>query len=1048
MKTGKMTRTAVACAAACASATLCAADIAVGQWARQAIDDDTPAIGAGEGLYLCEDAASLSYVGTNAAWTLPLGNVFAFGHAEIGVRNGTLRIANSSAPDLVANPPAELQKAALWLDATKNVETATINGNICAINWYDAREPSAAATTYGYAVASDTTGGGPLLESANGCVYFRIYSKDNVNKSFLYKAADGTATAYDIRHAFFVQSPVTNNIGAQVLGHTTATNFLSTLDEETMLINTGKADPLAYSCEFLLDGVHSDPTLKMPRGRRYLCEFTLPRNRTIAVDSLVRDRDKNSGGRRIHEILLFTQPLTVQERLRITAYLMARWSCGGTSSLNVNTAAGTAVQLVDGTSLDTVVATGSGTLIVGSGAHCEALHRYADAGKVRAPYALQDGTSSLALQATEYEYRLSSQDRLTVNCATNLSTLTKDALGAPGSAAVTSARQFVVSELDPAITNLTLSGGGNLVLRARRATSSGYVAGTAANTTFGATSLSVPAGKTNPADTTVVVPADGDWEIAFNMSNNVVVADNYGNNLAAYKVQLMSGGSVVWEKLPTVLSPSAYNGAEQSRRYLVRNLQAGTYTFRVVGCSSETRAASLSDLSMVFVPNKVNETVVPITDGDFESLRIRRPFFAAAGNTSADYIDWTIAYDESRYVGYNPPVLGPVTSAMGYNEPPSYGASFIFRSALLGRYGDNALVWFHNKAKVTSPATVLPAGTYKLRFDAVRWTTGKRNHGSLLYDTACDVSATLTASVSVNGGEPVTLGEIGPITNFVVASLSFPASFTASEDDSVTVSLRQNTTFAAVQIDNLEFVKVEDAAPAALGEELVVDGGCASDTSEAWHFDDWRDGTRHVAQIRSPIGGDTYGTTKCEGDYVFRSANGGRAYQTIVFPAGVFRLSWWSRARIDGGKATYRTPIFFWHVAEGSSETNEIVTSELSWCTNFTEHVAYFSVPVAGSYVFGFNSKEVNGSDVLVDCVSVRQVLGAEATPDIPESAEIAVSGGGKLRLDYNGCLSLARVSVNGVKLNGEVSAATFPDYVCGPGRVFVKPKGFIVIFK
>ena len=98
--------------------------------------------------------------------------------------------------------------------------------------------------------------------------------------------------------------------------------------------------------------------------------------------------------------------------------------------------------------------------------------------------------------------------------------------------------------------------------------------------------------------------------------------------------------------------------------------------------------------------------------------------------------------------------------------------------------------------------------------------------------------------------------------------------------------------------------------------------------------------------------------------------------------------------------------------------------------------------------MFGFNSKEVNGSDVLVDCVSVRQVLGAEATPDIPESAEIAVSGGGKLRLDYNGCLDLARVSVNGVKLNGEVSAATFPDYVCGPGRVFVKPKGFIVIFK
>ena len=1042
-KMNTLTRAAIACVATCACAALFAADIAVGQWERLSIDDDTPAIGAGEGLYLCENAASVSYVGTNA-WTLPLGNVFAFGETEIGIRSGTLRLAGSSAPDLVANPPAELQKAALWLDATKNVETSIINGSTYAIAWYDAREPSAAATTYGYAVASDTAGGGPLLESA--CVYFRVYSTDNDKKSFLYKAADGTATAYDIRHAFFVQSPVSAYIGAPVLGNTTAVNFL-TVNAENMLARTARADPLAYSCEFLQDGVHSDPTEGSPL-EKYLYEFTLPRNRTIAVDSLVRDRNKNSGGRRIYEILLFTQPLTMLERMRIAAYLKRKWSSGGTSSLSLRTGAGTAVKVADGVSLNSVVVTGEGTAIVDSGAHAEAAHLYSEAGKQRAPYALKDGTSSLALQATEYAYRLSSRDRLAVNCTDNLSTLTKDALGANGSASVTSKRPFFVSELDPAITSLSFSGGGDLVLRARRATSSGYLAGTAANATFGATSLSVPAGKTNPADTTVVVPADGDWEIAFNMSNNVVVADNYGNNLAAYKVQLMSGGSVVWEKLPTVLSPSAYNNAEQSRRYLVRNLSAGTYTFRVVGYSSETRAASLSDLSMAFVPNAANETVVPVTDGDFESLRIRRPFFAAAGNANASYIDWAIEYDADKYFSYNPPVLGPVTSAMGYNEPPSdsgYVASFIFRSALLGRYGDNALVWFHNKAQATSPATVLPAGTYKLRLDAVRWTTGTSNHGNTV-PYACNEPATLTATVSVNGVS-IGLGEIGPITNFVVASLSFPAGFTASEGDSVTVSLRQSTAFAAVQIDNLEFVKVEEPVPAKLGEELVVDGSCATTNSEAWHLDDWTSGYRRVAQIRSPMSVN-YGTTKCDGDYVIRSANSGRAYQTIAFPAGVFRLSWWSRARIDTGAFKYQTPIWFWYAAEGSSETNEIIRSEQSWCTNFTEHVAYFSVPTAGSYVFGFNSKEVNGSDVFVDCVSVRQVLGAEMAPDIPAHAEIAVSGGGKLRLDYNGCLDLAGVNVNGMKLKGEVSAATFPDYVCGPGRVFVKPKGFIVIFK
>ena len=1043
-----MIKRLIACAMALASAISLAADISVGKWERKTIDGNTPAIGVGEGLYLCENAASVAYVGMGT-WTLPLGNVFAFGETEICVRNGTLRLSDSTTPDLVANPPAELQKAVLWLDATKNMRTEVIGNYTCVLDWFDARESSAAASSYGYAVASDTTGGGPILGS--NYVGFRGYAS-SIKRSFLYKSVDGTAVSYNVRHAFFVMRADSTDRTAPILGNTQSANFFAASSQTDcpILSSGGNASPLAYSSEYLLDGIHGNATTVMPTGT-HLHEFTLPPNRTIGVDSLMRDRGSASGGHDIHEILLFTQPLTVLERMRISAYLKAKWSCDGSLLFSVRTVDGACVELSEDLSPDSVEMSGRGAIAVDSGCDREVAHLYGTAQKERLPYLLRDGTSSLSLQATEYEYRLLPHDRLNVASQTRLSVLTKDVAGADGSATVASGRPFVVSRLDAAITNLAVSGGGDLVLRASTSSDPGYMFGTVSAATFAATSLSVPAGNTTAAETTVVVPAAGDWELAFSMSNTFTSSsDNAG--VAFTLVQLKSGNTVVWERKPTAVDPSKYDNAAQVKRYLLRNLAAGTYTLRAVGVAPTAIAASIADLSLIFVPNPTHETVVPVTDGDFESSRFVKAFYASVDNNNkvAEVTPWTLT---NGGITTDPPLQTVVSSYMGYSG--SY--DFMFRSSQQGRYGDNALVWYHNTSTATSPATVLPGGTHRLRFDAVRWMTGTTSHSKVANGDAgrCNTAATLTASVTVNGGEPVSLGAVGPISSFTLETLSFPNEFTVSEGDSVTVTLNQTTAKGAVQLDNFEFVKVEggSGSTATLGEELVQDGSCVSKPSDYWTFDDWTGSYRHVAEIRKwDDNVEAFGATMCDGPYMIRSAQGGRAYQTIAFPAGVFRLSWWSRARFDASTGNVnsgaRTPITFWYAADGSATTNEIVKSETSWCTNFIEHVAYFSVPTAGSYVFGFNSEDRSGSDVLVDCVSVKQVLGAEAVPDIPEYAEINVSGGGKLRLDYNGCLNLGRLKVNGKSLMGEVSAEKYPDYISGPGRALVKQRGLVLMYR
>lgn len=1017
-------------------------DIAVGKWERFTIDGETPAVGSDKGVFINNGSASVVFAG-NDAWSLPMGNLFVSGSGEIGISSGTLRLIDSVTPDFVANPPNELNKAALWLDASKNVQTSVLETDACVTAWFDARETGMSDSGYGHAAVGDTTEDGPVASVENGIAFvsFRGYQSNSTKYSLLYRDIDGSKKTFQIRHAFFVQSVVSAGHTAPVLGNTSASNFYTypTGAYSAMLAVNGAANPLAYACEYLFDGAYADPTVAIQKGR-HLHEFTLPENRTISVDSLVRDRNLAAGGHRIHELLLFTCRLTVKERMRISEYLKRKWACGGKGAMTFYTASGASIEIPQ--SVDTASVVGEGTIIAASGAKVKTAHLYAD--KKDMAYSLKDNTSSIEIQAAEYEYNLSPRDSLLVTDSLVASVLTKDTVGENGTASVSSARRFQVARMDTSITNLLFSGGGDLILRAPSSSDSKYETGTVAAATFEMTSLSILSGNTAASETEVSIPASGDWELEFKMANSLQgVTSDAGT--ACYIVQLRrEDGSVVWECTPTFVSTAAYGEVDQKRRYLLRDLLPGTYTFSVKGYSQTTLAGNLSDLAMSFVPNRRRERVVPVKDGDFESSRFLRAFFATRDNRSNGKTEWNLTNGDLKQ---NPAVQAIVSSSMGYSGNYDY----MFASPQLKRYGDNSLLWYHNNSTATSPATTLRAGTYKLRLDAVRWMTGTAENSYIDKNTEagnrrCNNPATFSAMASINNGASVPLGTIGPISSFTAQSFTFPENLNVSEGDSVKIILEQTAGWAAAQIDNLEFVMVDNNDDdTVFGAELITDGSFSD--SSAWNRDDRTDGFRRIAEIRSPTE-PAFGNTICDGNTVMRSAQGGRAWQTVTLPAGVFKLSWWSRARVSSGNVSNRTRLSFWIAAEGMAVTNEIVRSDDSWCTNFINQVAYFKVPESGKYVIGFNSEEKSGTDVLVDCLSVRQVLREGLVPDIPNHSQITVSGGGKMRLDYNGCLSLSKVRIGGKTFSGEISADKYPDYFCGPGMLFVSPAGLVVTLR
>lgn len=298
---------------------------------------------AGSGGRICKTG--------KGAWTVPLDTLDQANPSSFLVKEGTLAFSTEAGGATVgARPDAILAKAALWLDATKNVETASAGG---VAVWRDARE-SSGATSYCFGVA-ETRSGYPLSGQNPVCTEYdgrtALYF-GGVGSGQYMNLCDATGADKDIRlvcHTFVVHA-VDQTFGEILGGYQRPTDFRP--GASTIYENGGNDTFAAFTGRTYVNGDLVNGYTTAPRKGFWLLETELI-DPLAHVQALFTDANANKdsavkgfrtnwqGGDYVSEIILFTNRLTQVERLQVQAYLMDRWNLkAGLAPVGVKVAKG------------------------------------------------------------------------------------------------------------------------------------------------------------------------------------------------------------------------------------------------------------------------------------------------------------------------------------------------------------------------------------------------------------------------------------------------------------------------------------------------------------------------------------------------------------------------------------------------------------------------------------------------------------------------------------------------------------------------------------
>ena len=274
----------------------------------------------------------------------------------------------------------------------------------------------------------------------------------------------------------------------------------------------------------------------------------------------------------------------------------------------------------------------------------------------------------------------------------------------------------------------------------------------------------------------------------------------------------------------------------------------------------------------------------------------------------------------------------------------------------------------------------------------------------------------------------------------------------------LTLAVSNTVVNSAALLDDFEFVPY--AGPAA---NLLANGDF--EANESWQLVSRNDtNNTWTAKSSASYRGFTsqyYGYDGCSGLKAMSLIDFGGCYQDVTFPyAGRYRLRFHTRARYDHRSPGYYSTNAKMRAVLAKDGVTNVIVSLATPTTNFVGHTVYFDIPTANvTYTFGFeadNDQRITGQndrmsfidDASIVYVNAAVEAAAHAPLDMPEYLAVSVSAGARLVADFAGTCRIGSMRLGNRRVSGDISAASYPDYISGAGAFYVQPKGVTITFK
>ena len=553
------------------------------------------------------------------------------------------------------------------------------------------------------------------------------------------------------------------------------------------------------------------------------------------------------------------------------------------------------------------------------------------------------------------------------------------------------------------------------------------------------------------AFTKIAIPTPGWYELSFCHSTRAWVggdASKSYRNLVDICLDAESSGHAYgqYTRIATFLA-----GATPFPRtyYRVKIDAAGTYRFgfRCRTTPSVDNYTYIDAIRINYLANAEREDVWPLPNGDFEQVPdgAKLPDGFAYQTTAGGRIaaGWDFTQD-----GASGTVIGIARwesfgNTAGHKNPYVCGDPRIVGMAQLHLKGDLG---------VAQTTFTPPKGRWRLQARLARTTASNAVTGE----------GGLAATVTIGGSETA----LGTVTNLlhVFCTRRWPTVFEVDGETPVTVSVHGNATTGYLAVD--DFALVRESAAGVAGDELIREGDFERGASGAWttyvENNTKAAGKYHGSALLS-YPSSVYAPTAGEGHFGLRLQQSGGAYQTVTIPeAGTYRLSFLVAPRpgTDFGWNAVRA----WIEENGvKREIGRAIIATDSW----QEEAFTFDVAAAGAYKVGLNGLGyLNCSAVkthgdqsecdhtsCVDAISLKRVCEDLAeTPAIDDETRPALklAAGTRLVLDYPGTMKVSSLTLDGVRVpNGVISAADYPEFLSGRGKLELAPnRGLVIVVK